>query len=284
MRQGCNLSPLLFSLFMNDLEGFLKSHSSGFCTLNNCMLQLMMFADDLVLLADTSNGLQESINRSEKSYINWDLSINTEKTKIVIFNKPTCGSQFYIYNSSLEQVKEYKYLGITLSDKSLFKETSKVLFKQANKALFSLMKQLSNLSYPKPSLMCYLFDSFIKPVMNYGAEVWNCTILDNNDSLEIIHHKFCKFALGVSTNSTNLAVYGELGRVPISISRKVQVVKYWHRLIHENEKLPIDLREAYLLVKLKWYLDICDIFKSFGLDRVHLSTNDINNHFVNFFA
>ena len=133
---------------MNDLEGYLKSHSSGFCTLNNCMLQLLMFADDLVLLADTANSLQESINSLEDFCRNWDLSINTEKTKLVIFNKLTCGSQFYIYNSPLEQVKEYKYLGITLSYKSLFKETSKLLSKQAIKALFSLMKQLSNLSYP----------------------------------------------------------------------------------------------------------------------------------------
>ena len=58
-----------------------------------------------------------------------------------------------------------------LSDKSLFKETPKVLSMQANKALFSLMKQLSNLSYPKPSVMCHLFDCLIKPVMNYGAEI-----------------------------------------------------------------------------------------------------------------
>ena len=66
VRQGCNLSPLPFSLFMNDLEGSLKSHSSGFCTLNNCMLQLLMFADDPVLLANTANGLQESINGLEE--------------------------------------------------------------------------------------------------------------------------------------------------------------------------------------------------------------------------
>ena len=150
------------------------------------------------------------------------------------------------------------------------------------------MKQLSNLSYPKPSLMCHLFDSLIKPVMNYGAEVWNYTISANNDSLEIIHRKFCKFALKVSTNSTNLAVYGELGRVPISISRKVQAVKYWHRLIKENEKLPIYLKEAYFLAKsekLKWYLNSSDIFKNFGLDHPneHLTINDIKNHFVNNF-
>ena len=119
---------------MNHLEGFLESHSSGSCILNNCRLCLMMFVDDIVLLADSATGLQESINRLEEFCRNWDLSINIEKTKVVIFNKPTCGSQFYIYNSPLKQVKEYKYLGIMLSDKSLFKDASKVLSKQANKA------------------------------------------------------------------------------------------------------------------------------------------------------
>ena len=101
--------------------------------------------------------------------------------------------------------------------------------------------------------------------MNYCAEVWNYIISDNNDRLEIIHRKFCKFTLGVSTNSTNLAGYGKLGRLPLSISRKVQVMKYWHRLINENKKLPIYLREAYLLAKsekLKWFLDICDILRA----------------------
>ena len=79
---------------------------------------------------------------------------------------------------------------------------------------------------------------------------------------------------------------GELGRVSLSISRKVQAVKYWHRLIKENEKLPIYLREAYFLAKsdkLKWYLNISDIFKSFRLDHPNkrLTINDIKNHFVN---
>ena len=96
-----------------------------------------------------------------------------------------------------------------LLGKSLFRETPKVLSKQTNKALFSLMK---NLSYPnkRSSLMYYLFDALIKPVMDYGSEIWKFAITDNNESLEIIHRKFCKFTLGRSTNATNLAVYDEL--------------------------------------------------------------------------
>ena len=99
-------------------------------------------------------------------------------------------------------MKEYKYLGITLLDKSLFRETPKVLAKQANKALFSLMKKLSNLSYPKPSLInVLLFDTLIKPVMDYGLEIWSFAFTDSNNKLEIIHGKFCKFTLEVSTNA-----------------------------------------------------------------------------------
>ena len=54
----------------------------------------MMFADDIVLVADSEKGLQESINRLEEFCSNWDLSINIEKQKIAIFNKPSCCSQF----------------------------------------------------------------------------------------------------------------------------------------------------------------------------------------------
>ena len=53
----------------------------------------MMFTDDIFLLADTEKGLQESLNRLEEFCSNWDLSINIEKTKIVVFNKPTCSCQ-----------------------------------------------------------------------------------------------------------------------------------------------------------------------------------------------
>ena len=50
------------------------------------------------------------------------------------------------------------------------------------------------------------------------------------EDLEVVHRRFCKFALGVPNTATNLAVYGELGRVPLEIKRRGAIIKYWLQL------------------------------------------------------
>ena len=64
-----------------------------------------------------------------------------KKTIIVILNKHTCSSQFLAYDSPLEQVKEYKDLGIMLLNKPLFRETPIVLAKQTNKSLILFLDE-----------------------------------------------------------------------------------------------------------------------------------------------
>jgi len=88
VRQGCNLSPLLFSLYISDLESYLATNSAGNVTLANLKAQLLLFADDLVLVADSESGLQDSMDRLDEFCNTWDLKINTEKTKVVI-QEPT---------------------------------------------------------------------------------------------------------------------------------------------------------------------------------------------------
>ena len=54
VHQGCPLSPLLFSLFISDLQDSLKTKSSGRIKIGDQEVSIIMFADDLVLLADSS--------------------------------------------------------------------------------------------------------------------------------------------------------------------------------------------------------------------------------------
>ena len=60
-RQGCNLSPSLFNLFINDLPNLLTASNSGYVTLDERRITCLMYADDIVLLSETASGLNKSI-------------------------------------------------------------------------------------------------------------------------------------------------------------------------------------------------------------------------------
>ena len=164
-------------------------------------------------------------------------------------------------------MSSYKYLGVILSDNGSFKLAISTLANQANKALFSLMRTVSNLAFPSPSLICTLFDSLVRPIAEYGSEVWGYS---QADDLEILHRKFCKFVLGVPRSTTNLACYGELARFPLAIRRKVAVIKYWLR-ISCDWTTPALVKDAYELAKessLEWVNFVKKTLDSTGFSQI----------------
>ena len=58
VRQGCLLSPLLFSLYINDLVTYLENESVTGVELWDIGLCAMLYADDLTLLAESEHDLQ----------------------------------------------------------------------------------------------------------------------------------------------------------------------------------------------------------------------------------
>ena len=129
MRQGENLSPLLFDWFLNDLDTFFTKQKWD--TLNyidklysDCsnnvrrMLNLfvLLYADDTVIMAENECVMQINLNPLNE-YCNCNgLRVNIRKTKIMVFarsktrlrNLPT----FKFGNWDLDLVDDYVYLGI----------------------------------------------------------------------------------------------------------------------------------------------------------------------------
>ena len=126
VRQGENLSPVLFSLYLNDLENYL-SHNSNASIIVSCndedltifmKLIVLLYADDTVIMASSVTDLQYSLNRFEEYCRTWKLNINTEKTKVVVFNaRKTNSFHFKLGDQNIEITDRYKYLSNILLNK-----------------------------------------------------------------------------------------------------------------------------------------------------------------------
>ena len=66
--------------------------------------------------------------------------------------------------------------------------------------------------------------------MNYGSEVWG---FHKSQQVERVHLRFLKQILAVRQQTCYMIVYGELGRVPLYVSRKVRIVKYWYKILSD---------------------------------------------------
>ena len=95
-----------------------------------------------------------------------------------------------------------------------------------------------------PRAAMTLFDKFIKPVLLYGAKIWGYVV---SECIESIQVKFCKCLLGVRSNTSNSAVLGDCGRLPLSVDYMCKCIKYSFKLQHMSpERYP---KQAYLCLK-----------------------------------
>ena len=127
VRQGDVLSPNLFKIFINDLPKYLLS-SQDPVYLNNKRIDCLMYADDVILLSSSAIGLQQKLNLLQAFCEDWCLSINIEKTKVLIFNKAgrlVNNHSFVIFGNEVSCTTSYKYLGVLFSASGTFTPAKK---------------------------------------------------------------------------------------------------------------------------------------------------------------
>ena len=86
VRQGECLSPFLFSMYINDMESYLASPNAGI-TIGHIRLLLLLYADDVVIFANSPQELQTEMHKLFLYCEKWKLKLNTTKSKVVIFKR-----------------------------------------------------------------------------------------------------------------------------------------------------------------------------------------------------
>ena len=125
------------------------------------------------IFSSTHKGLQNSLNKLETYCYDWQLAINTAKTKVMIFqNIYTHTPPLFYKNCQLNETKEYNYLGNIINYNGNFKRAIQELTKKGLKVLFSLKTRFINFHSLPINLSCKLFDTLIRPVMLYNSDIW----------------------------------------------------------------------------------------------------------------
>lgn len=97
--------------------------------------------------------------------------------------------QFTYNNENIEIVSNISYLGVVFTSGGSFNQTQITLAGQARKAIFKMKKYLYTITNITVSHQLELFDKLVKPILNYGCEVWGFHKAQN---IERLHTQFCK--------------------------------------------------------------------------------------------
>jgi len=275
LRQGCQMSPFLFSFFINDIVDFLNSDGQRGITIDMMELFILLFADDIVLFDFTPVGLQKRLDKMAIYCSKWKLKVNIDKSKIIVFRKGgplRRGEKFSLNKQYLEMVSSYKYLGVHFSSSGSWYKTQKTLAQQAWKVVQILQSESFNLFKLPYNVLFRIFDVKIMPILLYGSEVWG---FHPSPDVDLVHDRFCKLVLGLRRKSPNIVARGEVGRFSMKVFQYKKIITYWLRLLSQNTN--IILKHSYnFQFKMAergekcWAFDVKSLLYKYGFGEVWL--------------
>jgi len=231
-RQGCMLSPFFFIFYLNEFIQMSKDEQCKGIYVSEQYkdVNMLLYADDIVLIGDQVGRVQKLLNVLSSFCYRWGLSVNMDKTKMLVYRNGGIirhNEKCYFNGIKIENVSYYKYLGVLFSTRMSWTPAQENLAAQARKAMYLIEKINYSCEFSYLT-SCELLRKCIIPIITYGGEIWG---VDCHNCIESLLHYFCRKQLGVGSKTPIPALLAECGQLPIYITCKVKVIKYWLKII-----------------------------------------------------
>ena len=284
VRQGDNLSPTMFNLYINDLIREVKSTGKG-VLIKDKLFNILVYADDIVVFAKSEEDLQFILNAITVWTKKWRLSVNDKKTKIIHFRhscKRRTNFHFTLSNKHIEITDKYKYLGLIFDEYLKYHDACSTLSVAGGRALGSLLgkfKHLGNLGY---HTYTKYMENCVYPILDYASAIWGG---DQHKRPDQVQERAMRYYLGVHKFAPIPGLRGDMGWYPFRYRWLLEKVRWYNHLIKFNSvRIP-----GYLFQNLdnknSWrnsfshYLNLllADTNEiTFGIDVINI--NDIVKH------
>ena len=144
VRQGCILSPILFSIYKETImKEALEDIEEGM-KIGGIRIKDIRFADDQVVLAETEEGLQRLMDALHNSIGKYSMKMNIKKTKSMRISRS--GEEdinIQINGTRIEQVKTFKYLGAEITSDGRCQKEIQIRIARSKNAFTKIEELLS---------------------------------------------------------------------------------------------------------------------------------------------
>lgn len=236
------LSPILFCIYITELEDKLRKRFIGGVTIRNLRIWSLAYADDIVLLAKNRVALLDMMETLKKFLNSRRMILSTDKTKILVFNRGRNGKKekWWWNKNEIEEVNNFKYLGFNFNSEGNHKDHITELKKKGNIAIrkvWGLGERKFKGDYRKRKM---LFDYLVKGVMCYAVEIWGwCEYKE----LEKIQSDYLRWILKLDFCTPRYIVYRETDCKKLRVEWGRRAVKFEMKIEKWGEER---------LVKLCW--------------------------------
>jgi hypothetical protein len=227
--QGGHLSPLLFAIFINSLSK----------ALHHC--RFLCFADDIKLFMqidsiDDSQKLQCDLDSFVAFFDRLGLSMNLAKCKAMTFNRirsPILFS-YHLHGSKISRCDGFVMdLGFKLSSKLDPGLHIEMVCCKALRVLGIIMRM--SMDFKLTSSVKVLYCSLVRPILEYGAIIWDPHTAVNTSQVERVQRRFLRFAsyfLGINcTPHDYTPIVNQLGLASLAERRQIMGVNFLKGLL-----------------------------------------------------
>lgn len=248
-KQGSELSPLLFGVFMDMLHEMIKLKVDGAGpTVGNMRAPDVDYADDVALIAALNDYLQAQRLLDCLSLFclifGVEVNLKPNKTCAVAFRRPGSsvhrGAVLTYNNVQIAFQQQYKHLGLVLHATKGINVATDALAVSGDKAMRSLQGRCRVLRITQLAFKCRLFDTLVEPILSYGSHVWGPCVVGKHElwcdpckvvtSADKLHMTYLRHLSGAGKHASVDVVLMDFGRWPIWVHWVLLAVRWWGKL------------------------------------------------------
>ena len=276
-KQGSELSPLLFGVFMDMLHELIAMRVEGAGpVVGKLSAPDVDYADDVALIAALDDHQQAQCILDCLSLFCYifgvDVNLRPDKTCAVAFRRPGTPvprrAVLRFNGTVLPFQPQYKHLGLVLHATKGIHVATDALAASGDRAMRGLQARCRVLHITQLAFKCRLFDTLVEPILSYGSHVWGpyivskrklwqqpCTVMTTADKL---HITYLRHLSGVGKHASVDVILMDFERLPVWVHWVVLGVRWLHKL---QDMQPADGQDSNRLAYNVWLSDI-DLFLS----------------------